>query len=141
VLVRVSASGVNPSGTKIRAGKAAHSKQPLPAVLGLDMAGIVEDVGPAGAGFKPEDAVYGMVGGVGGSQGSLAESIAADADLLAHKSQSLSMLQAAAFSATERIEFSARLLLSSRRVFREAPPLKIFLSPWNKCADKGSCHM
>jgi NADPH:quinone reductase-like Zn-dependent oxidoreductase len=39
VLVRIAASGVNPLDTKIRAGKAAHAKQPLPAVLGLDMAG------------------------------------------------------------------------------------------------------
>jgi hypothetical protein len=36
VLVRVRASGVNPLDTKIRAGQAAHAKQPLPAVLGLD---------------------------------------------------------------------------------------------------------
>jgi len=45
-LLRVRASGVNPLDTKIRVGKAAHAKQPLPAVLGLDMAGIVEEVGP-----------------------------------------------------------------------------------------------
>ena len=43
VLVRISASGVNPSDTKIGAGKAANAKQPLPAVLGLDMAGTVEE--------------------------------------------------------------------------------------------------
>jgi NADPH:quinone reductase len=42
VLVRVHASGVNPLDIKIRAGKAPHAKQPLPAVLGLDMAGVVE---------------------------------------------------------------------------------------------------
>ena len=42
VLVRITTSGVNPLDTKIRAGKAAHAKQPLPAVLGLDMAGTVE---------------------------------------------------------------------------------------------------
>jgi NADPH:quinone reductase len=35
VLMRVHASGVNPLDTKIRAGKASHAKQPLPAVLGL----------------------------------------------------------------------------------------------------------
>ena len=39
VLIRLKASGVNPLDTKIRAGAAAHAKQPLPAVLGLDMAG------------------------------------------------------------------------------------------------------
>ncbi|MBV8967984.1 MAG: alcohol dehydrogenase catalytic domain-containing protein, partial [Verrucomicrobia bacterium] len=46
VLVRVHASGVNRLDTKIRAAKAAHAKQPIPAVLGLDMAGVVEELGP-----------------------------------------------------------------------------------------------
>jgi NADPH:quinone reductase-like Zn-dependent oxidoreductase len=96
VLVRVQASGVNPLDTKIRAGIAAHARQPLPAVLGLDMAGIVEEVHPAVTAFKPGDEVYGMVGGVGGMQGTLAEFIAVDADLLAHKPRNLSMRQAAA---------------------------------------------
>jgi hypothetical protein len=36
------ANSVNPLDTKIRAGKAADAKQPLPAVLGLDMASVVE---------------------------------------------------------------------------------------------------
>ncbi|UWZ84227.1 zinc-dependent alcohol dehydrogenase family protein [Occallatibacter riparius] len=96
VLVRIHASGVNPLDTKIRAGQAEHAKQPLPAVLGLDMAGIVEEIGSGVAGFRPGDEVFGMVGGVGGLQGTLAEYIAADADLLAHKPKSLSMRQAAA---------------------------------------------
>jgi len=96
VLVRIKASGVNPIDTKIRAGKAAHAKQSLPAVLGLDMAGIVEKVGPEVTGFKAGDEVYGMVGGVGGLQGTLAEYIATDADLLARKPTNLSMRQAAA---------------------------------------------
>jgi NADPH2:quinone reductase len=39
VLVKIFASGVNPLDTKIRAGEGGHAKQPLPAVLGLDMAG------------------------------------------------------------------------------------------------------
>ena len=96
VLVKVQASGVNPLDTKIRAGKAAHAKQPLPAVLGLDMAGIVEEVGPDVTAFRPGDEVYGMVGGVGGLQGTLAEFVAVDADLLAHKPRNLSMREAAA---------------------------------------------
>lgn len=95
VLVRVHASGINPLDTKIRAGQAAHAKQPLPAVLGLDMAGVVEAVGEAVTAFKPGDEVYGMTGGVGGLQGSLAEFVAADALLLAHKPKCLSMREAA----------------------------------------------
>ena len=71
--MRIRASGVNPLDTKIRAGKAAHAKQRLPAVLGLDMAGVVEEVGAAVTAFRPGDEVYGMVGGVGGLQGTLAD--------------------------------------------------------------------
>src|SRR5262247_4947115 len=95
-LGRIAAGGVNPLDTKIRAGKAAHARQPLPAVLGLDMAGTVEETGPGVTSFKVGDEVYGMVGGVGGLQGTLAELIAVDADLLAHKPGNLSMRQAAA---------------------------------------------
>jgi NADPH:quinone reductase-like Zn-dependent oxidoreductase len=96
VLVRVRSSGVNPLDTKIRAGKTGHAHQPLPAILGLDMAGIVEEVGRGVSAFHPGDEVYGMVGGVGGLQGTLAEYVVADADLLALKPNSLSMREAAA---------------------------------------------
>ena len=96
VLVRIKASGVNPLDTKIRAAKAPHAKQPLPAVLGLDMAGVVEEISPEVTNFQPGDEVYGMVGGVGGLQGTLAEFIAVDADLLAPKPKNLSMREAAA---------------------------------------------
>jgi NADPH2:quinone reductase len=45
VLVRIKASGVNPLDTKVRAGLAAHARVELPAILGMDMAGVVEAVG------------------------------------------------------------------------------------------------
>jgi NADPH:quinone reductase-like Zn-dependent oxidoreductase len=96
VLVRVSVSGVNPLDTKIRAGIAAHARHPLPAVLGLDMAGAVEEVGAGVSEFKAGDEVYGMVGGVGGLQGTLAQFVIADADLLALKPKKLTMREAAA---------------------------------------------
>ena len=96
VLVRIKASGVNPLDTKIRAGKAIHAKQPLPAVLGVDMAGIVEEVGSGVTAFSRGDEVYALAGGVGGLQGTLAEFIAVDHDLLAHKPKNLSMREAAA---------------------------------------------
>jgi NADPH2:quinone reductase len=96
VRVRIHASGANPLDTKIRAGKGEHAQQPLPAVLGVDMAGVVEEAGPGVATFQAGDEVYGMVGGVGGHQGTLAESIVADANLLARKPSKLSMHEAAA---------------------------------------------
>lgn len=91
VLVRVAASGVNPLDTKIHAGVAEHAKQPLPAILGIDLAGTVEDVGPDMTRFRPGDEVFGMTGGVGGHQGSLGEYAAVDAELLALKPTNLGM--------------------------------------------------
>nr|WP_211198127.1 zinc-dependent alcohol dehydrogenase family protein [Permianibacter fluminis] len=96
VLVRVRAAGLNPLDTKIRAGKAAHAKQPLPAVLAMDMAGTVVAVGSGVKDFRVGDDVFGMVGGVGGVQGALAEYMAVDPALLAPKPAALSMREAAA---------------------------------------------
>lgn len=96
VLVRIHASGVNPLDTKIRANAAAHARHPLPAVLGMDLAGIVERVGPGVTDFVPGDAVWGMGGGVGGLQGSMAAFAAVDVRLLAKKPANLSMREAAA---------------------------------------------
>src|SRR6201996_787477 len=96
VLVRIKASGVNPLDTKIRAGAAAHARHPFPAILGIDLAGTVEAVGPDVSAFRTGDEVYGMTGGVGGVQGSLAEYAAVDAALLARKPGNLDMREAAA---------------------------------------------
>lgn len=96
VLVRIKASGINPLDTKIRAGAAAHARHPFPAVLGIDLAGVIEEIGDGVQGFRRSDEVYGMTGGVGGNQGSLAEYAAVDARLLALKPANLSMREAAA---------------------------------------------
>nr|WP_198982411.1 zinc-dependent alcohol dehydrogenase family protein [Herbaspirillum sp. ASV7] len=96
VLVRVVASGVNPLDTKIQAGNAAHAQTNLPAILGIDLAGVVHAVAPGETRFAVGDEVYGMTGGIGGVPGSLAQFAAVDADLLAHKPQALDMRQAAA---------------------------------------------
>jgi len=96
VLVRIKASGVNPLDLKIRAGKAAHARQPLPAILGMDLAGVIEEVGPGVADWRIGDAVYGFTGGVAGVQGSLAEFAAVDALLLARIPDGFGMREAAA---------------------------------------------
>src|SRR5690242_7881549 len=95
VLVRVMASGVNPLDLKIRGGAAEHARHPLPAILGIDLAGAVVAVGSGVSGFRIGDEVYGMTGGVGGVQGSLAEYAAVDAGLLALKPSHFSMREAA----------------------------------------------
>lgn len=99
VLVRIAASGINPLDTKIHAGQAEHAHQPAPAILGMDLAGTVEAVGAEVTGLRPGDAVYGMAGGAGGRQGTLAQYAAVDAGLLARKPAHLSMRQAAALPA------------------------------------------
>jgi NADPH2:quinone reductase len=96
VRVRILAAGLNPLDTKIRAGQAAHARQPAPAVLGIDMSGTVEAVGEGVEGFAPGDAVYGMTGGVGGEQGSMAEFASVDARLLAHAPSRLPLADVAA---------------------------------------------
>ena len=96
ILVRVSASGANPLDLKIRAGAAPHARHPFPAILGIDLAGVVDAVGTHVAGFAVGDEVFGMIGGVGGRPGSLAQFASVDARLLARKSPKLSMRQAAA---------------------------------------------
>ena len=93
-LVRIAASGVNPLDLKIREGAAEHAKQKLPAILGIDLAGTVVATGPGVTRLRPGDEVFGMTGGVGGHQGSLAQYAAVDADLLALKPAHLSMREA-----------------------------------------------
>ena len=95
VLVRIMASGINPLDLKIRSGTADHARHPLPAILGIDLAGVVDAVGPDVTAFRVGDEVYGMTGGVGGIQGSLAEYAAVDAALLALKPSHFSMREAA----------------------------------------------
>ncbi|GAB4190845.1 MAG: NADP-dependent oxidoreductase [Roseiflexaceae bacterium] len=62
VLVRVVAAGVNPADWRIRNGQFKRFlRVKLPLVLGSDLAGVVEQVGPAVTRFRPGDAVYAML--------------------------------------------------------------------------------
>ncbi len=96
VLIKVQAVGINPLDTKIATGGGAHARQPLPAVLGIDLAGTVLELGEGVDDFIPGQEVFGMAGGIGGAQGALAEYIVVDARLIAPKPASLSMREAAA---------------------------------------------
>ncbi|MEM6587239.1 MAG: zinc-dependent alcohol dehydrogenase family protein [Pseudomonadota bacterium] len=97
VRIRIAASSVNTVDTMIRAmGPDLPLSPGLPAVLGMDFAGIVEAVGADVTGFERGDEVYGCAGGLLSLQGTLAETISADARLVAHKPKSLSMAEAAA---------------------------------------------
>ena len=97
VLVRIAASSVNTVDTMIRHMGADLPFAPaLPAILGMDFAGIVEEVGNGVSNFKPGDEVYGCAGGLADLSGTLAEYIVADANLMALKPKNLTMQQAAA---------------------------------------------
>jgi len=97
VLVKVFATSVNTVDTMIREmGQELPLSPPLPAVLGMDFAGVIEEVGADITDFKVGDEVYGCAGGLADIQGTLAEYMLADAKLLAHKPKSVSMREAAA---------------------------------------------
>ncbi|WP_425407638.1 zinc-dependent alcohol dehydrogenase family protein [Hwanghaeella sp.] len=97
VLVRIAATSVNTVDTMIqRMGKDLPLSPDLPAVLGMDFAGTIEEVGDGVVDFAPGDEVYGCAGGLADLQGTLAEYMVADARLVAHKPKSLSMREAAA---------------------------------------------
>lgn len=97
VLVRIAASSVNTVDTMIRKlGADLPLSPPAPAILGMDFAGTVEAVGDGVDGFAVGDEVYGCAGGLGDLPGTLADFIAADQRLIAHKPKSLSMREAAA---------------------------------------------
>ncbi len=72
VLVRVKAVSVNPIDTYIRGGLV-PLKTAFPYIVGCDLAGVVEAVGPEAKRFKPGDRVWGSNQGLLGRQGTFAE--------------------------------------------------------------------
>ncbi len=97
VIIKVAATSVNTVDTMIRQmGSDLPLSPALPAVLGMDFAGTVTDVADDVTAFSPGDEVYGCAGGLADLQGTLAEYMLADADLIALKPKTLTMKQAAA---------------------------------------------
>lgn len=96
ILVRTYASSVNPVDCKIRSGIHSAISPDFPAILHGDFAGVVVEVGSGVTRFKEGDKVYGCAGGFKGSGGALGEYMLVDAQLIAHKPKSLSMIQSAA---------------------------------------------
>jgi len=97
LLIKIEASSVNTVDTMIRSMGADLPLSPAtPALLGMDFAGTVEEIGEGVEGYEVGDEVYGCAGGLADLPGTLAEYMVADANLLAHKPSNLSMLEAAA---------------------------------------------
>ena len=72
VLVRVKAAAVNPIDTYVRSGTV-KMEIPLPYIVGADLAGVVERLGPNAKQFKVGDRVWGTDQGLMGRQGTFAE--------------------------------------------------------------------
>ena len=97
VVVKVAASSINTVDTMIRAmGTDLPFAPAFPAVLGMDFAGTITEIGTGVTGFSVGDEVYGCAGGLGDLQGALAEFMLVDARLMALKPRSISMREAAA---------------------------------------------
>ncbi len=77
VLVRVKAAALNPVDTYIRGG-VIQMNIPLPFVVGCDLAGVVEKIGPKAKQFKVGNRVWGSNQGLLGRQGTFAEFAAVD---------------------------------------------------------------
>jgi NADPH:quinone reductase-like Zn-dependent oxidoreductase len=92
VLVRVEAAGVGPWDAWVRAGKSANP-QPLPLILGSDLSGLVEEVGPDVSGFRTGDDVFGVTNS--NFTGAYAECAVGDAAMVARKPVRLSYVEAA----------------------------------------------
>lgn len=96
VLIRVAATSINPVDIKIRQGAVAEIAPDFRGVLHGDVAGVIEAVGDKVTQFQVGDEVYGCAGGVKGMGGALAEYMVSDAELIARKPRSLTMIEAAA---------------------------------------------
>lgn len=77
VRVKVAAMAVNPVDTYIRGG-AIQMPLPLPFIIGCDLAGTIDAVGPQAIRFKVGDRVWGSNQGLLGRQGTFSEYAAVD---------------------------------------------------------------
>ena len=92
VSVRVASAGVGPWDALIRENKSAVNA-PLPLILGSDLSGAVEAVGPGVTQFQPGDEIYGVTNPQ--FIGAYAELALASASMIARKPASLKLSEAA----------------------------------------------
>ena len=94
LLVEVYAAGVNPIDWKLREGYRRDSVELMfPHILGLDMAGIVKNIGRKVTRFQPGDEVFSRTDLA--RQGTYAEYVAADETIVARKPENLTFEEAA----------------------------------------------
>lgn len=91
-LLRVKAAGVGPWDGWVRAGKSVLTHQ-LPLILGSDLSGIIEEVGPDVYDFKPNDEVFGVTNPQ--FTGAYAEYALVETAMIARKPMRLNYIEAA----------------------------------------------
>ena len=96
VRVRVHATAVNPLDFQIRRGDYAEHV-PLPAIIGHDVSGVIEEVGSHVTEFAVGDEVY-YTPQIFGGPGSYAEQHVVDVDLVGRKPANISHLEAASLT-------------------------------------------
>lgn len=96
VRVRVHATAVNPLDYQIRRGDYADQVS-LPAIIGHDISGVIEEVGSEVSEFRAGDAVY-YTPRIFDGPGSYAEQHVADVDLVGRKPDNISHLEAASLT-------------------------------------------
>jgi NADPH2:quinone reductase len=99
VLVKVGASALNPIDLYLRSGFIAMPMS-FPYIIGCDLAGTVETVGPGASRFQAGDRVWGSNQGLFGRQGVTAEYAAVDEDYLYPTPAHLADTEAAAMALT-----------------------------------------
>jgi len=92
VVVQVKAAGIGPWDALIRSGKSALP-QPLPLILGSDLSGVIDSIGPGVEQFKVGDEVFGVTNER--FTGAYAEYALAKAAMIAPKPKSLNHTHAA----------------------------------------------
>lgn len=97
VLIRTAAAGVNPVDLKIREGRLT-SRYPhhFPIILGWDVAGVVEAVGPAVSRFRPGDRVCAYARKSCVEHGTYAEFVAVAEESVAPAPESVDLIKASA---------------------------------------------
>jgi NADPH:quinone reductase len=113
--VRLAAAGINPIDYKLRANGLIAGT--LPAVLGWDGAGVVEETGPAVTRFRVGDEVYFCDGGFGTVPGTYQEVRVIDERFAARKPARLSFVEAAAVPLVTIISWEA--LVERARVAKD----------------------
>ena len=101
VLVKVYASSINPFDVSVIKGFVANmTDQKLPMVIGLDIAGVVSEVGEGVENFAVGNKVYGSGGVLSGASGAFAEFVVTPSNLIAKMPKNLDFNQSAAIVLT-----------------------------------------